>query len=31
MFNFIVKANAKTSKKYIIDVFSYMLKDITSD
>ncbi len=31
MFNFVVKANAKTSKEYIINVFSYMLKDMTSD
>ncbi len=30
VFNFVVKANAKTSKKYIINVFSYMLRDTTS-
>jgi len=28
MFNYVVKANAKTSKKYIINAFSYTLKDI---
>jgi hypothetical protein len=27
VFNFVVKANAKTSKKYIINAFNYMLRD----
>jgi hypothetical protein len=31
VFNFIVKANAKTSKKYIINEFSYTLRYTTSD
>ncbi len=31
MFNSIVKANAKTSKEYIINVFSYMLRDSASE
>jgi hypothetical protein len=31
MFNFAVKINAKTSKKYIINVFSYTLRNITLD
>ncbi len=31
MFNFIVKTNAETSEEYIINEFSYMLKDITSN
>jgi hypothetical protein len=31
VFNFIVKANAKIFEKYIINAFSYMLKDITLD
>jgi hypothetical protein len=31
MFNYIVKANVKTFEKYIINVFSYMLRDTTSD
>jgi hypothetical protein len=30
VFNFVVNANAKTSKVYIINAFSYMLKDTTS-
>ncbi len=29
MFNFIVKANVETSKKYIINMFSYKLRNIT--
>jgi len=29
MFNFVIKANAETSKKYIINVFSYTLRDTT--
>jgi hypothetical protein len=31
MFNSVVKENAKTFKEYIINAFSYTLKDITSD
>jgi len=31
VFNSIVKTNAKTSEKYIINVFNYMLKDMASD
>jgi len=31
MFNFVVKTNAETSKKYIITTFNYMLKDTTSN
>jgi hypothetical protein len=31
MFNYAVKANVKTSKDYIINEFSYMLKDTTSN
>jgi hypothetical protein len=31
MFNSIVKANAETSEKYIINAFSYMLRDMTSN
>jgi hypothetical protein len=31
MFNFVVKANAKTFKKYIINAFNYMLRDTISD
>jgi hypothetical protein len=31
MFNFVVKANVETFKEYIINVFSYMLRDMTSD
>jgi len=31
VFNSIVKKNAKTSEKYIVNVFSYMLRDTTSD
>jgi hypothetical protein len=30
MFNFVIKANAETSKEYIINVCSYTLKDIAS-
>jgi hypothetical protein len=30
VFNYVVKVNAKTFEKYIINAFSYMLKDITS-
>ncbi len=29
MFNFVVKENVETSEKYIINVFNYMLRDIT--
>jgi hypothetical protein len=28
MFNFVIKANAETSKKYIINVCNYMLRDM---
>jgi hypothetical protein len=31
MFNFAIKANAKISEDYIINAFSYRLKDTTSD
>jgi len=31
VFNSIVKGNAKTSREYIINAFSYMLKDTTSN
>jgi len=31
MFNSIVKTNVETSKEYIINVFSYMLRDMASD
>jgi hypothetical protein len=31
MFDFVIKANAKTSKEYIITMFSYTLKDTTLD
>jgi hypothetical protein len=31
MFNSIVRVNAKTFEKYIINVFSYMLRNTTSD
>jgi hypothetical protein len=31
MFNFVVNVNAKTSEEYIINVFSYMLRDVASD
>jgi len=31
MFNSIVKANVRTSEKYIINVFNYILRDITSN
>ncbi len=31
MFNFVVKTNAETFEKYIINVFSYTLKDTTLD
>jgi hypothetical protein len=31
MFNFIMKVDVETYKKYIINAFSYMLKDTTSD
>jgi hypothetical protein len=31
VFNFVVKANAKASKEYIINAFSYMLKNTTSN
>jgi sugar phosphate permease len=31
LFNYVVKENAKTFLKYIINAFSYMLRDITLD
>jgi hypothetical protein len=31
MFNFAIKGNVETSEKYIINAFSYMPKDTTSD
>ncbi len=31
VFNYVVKGNAKSSKKYIINAFSYMLRDTTLD
>jgi hypothetical protein len=31
MFNYVVKTNVETSEKYIINVFSYMLRDTTLD
>jgi hypothetical protein len=31
VFNYGIKANAKTFKEYIINSFSYMQKDTTSD
>jgi hypothetical protein len=31
MFNFTMKANAKTFKEYINNAFSYMLRDTTSN
>jgi hypothetical protein len=31
MFNFIIKKNVETSEEYIINVFSYTLRDITFD
>jgi hypothetical protein len=31
MFDFVIKQNAKTSEKYIINAFSYMLKDMGSN
>jgi len=31
VFNSLVKANAETSKEYIINVFSYTLKDMALD
>jgi hypothetical protein len=31
VFNFAVKENAKTSKKYIINAFNYTLKNTTSN
>jgi hypothetical protein len=31
MLNFVIKINAKTFEKYIINVFNYMLRDTTSD
>jgi hypothetical protein len=30
VFNFVIKTNVETSKKYIINVFNYMLRDTTS-
>jgi hypothetical protein len=31
IFNFVVKANAKTSEEYITNTFSYTLRDTTSN
>jgi hypothetical protein len=31
MFNFVIKANAKTFEEYIINAFSYMLRNTTSN
>ncbi len=31
MFNYVVNANAKTSKEYIVNAFNYMLRNITLD
>jgi hypothetical protein len=31
VFNFVLKANAESFEEYIINVFSYMLKDTTLD
>ncbi len=31
MFNSIIKANAETSKEYVINMFSYTLRDTASD
>jgi hypothetical protein len=31
VFNFVVKENVKTSKKYIINVFNYLLSNTTLD
>jgi hypothetical protein len=31
MFNFVMIVNAETSKEYIINAFSYMLRDTTLD
>jgi hypothetical protein len=31
MFNFVVKANAKTFEEYIINAFSYTLRNMASD
>jgi hypothetical protein len=31
MFNFIMKAKIETFEEYVIDVFSYMLRDTTSN
>jgi hypothetical protein len=31
VFNFVVKVNVETSKKYVINAFNYMLKDMTLD
>jgi len=31
MFNFLIKTNAKTFEKYIINEISYMIKDTTLD
>ncbi len=31
MFNFVIKRNVETFEKYIINAFSYMLRDMTSD
>jgi hypothetical protein len=31
VFNYVMKANAKTYKKYIINVFNYMLRNTTSN
>jgi hypothetical protein len=31
VFNYAIKTNVETSKEYIINVFNYMLKDMTSN
>jgi hypothetical protein len=31
VFNYAIKENVETSKKYMINVFNYMLKDMTLD
>jgi hypothetical protein len=31
VFNYAIKANVKTSKEYMINVFNYTLRDTTSD
>jgi hypothetical protein len=31
VFNYVVKANAKTFKEYVINAFKYMIRDTTLD